>query len=684
MILGVDTGGTFTDLAAYDPATGRLAWAKSLTTYNDLTAGILACVDKAGLGLAGGGVFKHGTTLVINALLQRSAGGIALVTTRGFRDVLELARGNRPDTFDLFFRRDPPLVPRDLRFELAERVDGKGQVVTAPEEAEVDRLAVQLRGLGVSAVAVAFINAYLAPAHEARVAGWLRNRLPGVFVTCGTDLSREWYEYERTATVAANAYVGPEMGSYLGRLEKLLRERSFTGRLFMMGSNGGALSVSRACREPITLVESGPVGGCIGAAAYAASLTLDRVLAFDMGGTTAKCALLEDGRFDVKSVYHVGGYGRGFPVRGSVIDIVEVSAGGGSIAALDAAGRLAVGPRSAGSSPGPACYGRGGTEPTVTDANAVLGRLSPGNFLGGEMALDLPAAEAAFQDGIAGPLGFTGDDGVVRAASGVLLLAAVVMAGSIRRVSLERGRDPRDYALFAYGGGGPLHAAELARELHIPLVVVPPRPGNFSAAGMLLADLRRDRAETLFCALDGAASTPMAAAFAQLEAGLEAELGQEAGGSRVRFARSVEMRYRGQVHTLSTPCGQALDPATLRAGFDALYLKRFGHSEPGNPLEVVAVHVAGFAGVDKPLVEGLWAAPATPDTEGTVREVSFGAAGRRPTRVLRRDGLPAGYAAPGPALIEEYGSTTLVGPHDRFEVGALGELRIHVGREAGR
>jgi N-methylhydantoinase A/oxoprolinase/acetone carboxylase beta subunit/N-methylhydantoinase B/oxoprolinase/acetone carboxylase alpha subunit len=683
-ILGVDTGGTFTDLASYDSVKKRLVYSKSLTTYDDLTKGIFGCIDKAGVGCGGGGVFKHGTTLAINALLQRSASGIALVTTRGFRDVLELARGNRPDTFDLFFRRDPPLVPRDLRFEITERVDGKGQSTTPPDRAEVELLADRLQRMGIQAVAVAFMNSYLAPAHELLVAGWLRERLAEVFVTCSTDLSREWYEYERTATVAANAYVGPQMNGYINRLEAKLRERDFTGRLFMMGSNGGALSVARALREPIALVESGPVGGCIGAAAYAEALGLSQVLAFDMGGTTAKCALLENGHFDVKSVYHVGGYGKGFPVRGAVIDIVEVSAGGGSIAWLDESRRLNVGPRSAGSSPGPACYASGGIEPTVTDANAVLGRLAPENFLGGELKLDVGAAEVAIRDRIALPLGFDGADGVLRTAAGMLLIATVIMAGSIKRVSVERGRDPRDFVLFAYGGGGPLHAVELARELHIPLVVIPPEPGNFSAIGMLLADLRRDRAETLLCPLSATAVAQMDEMFRQLETDLGNELRAEAGNSDIRFMREVELRYRGQVHSLPTPCRDVLNVAELQDSFEQLYLKRFGHVETNNPLEIVGLRVAGFARVAKPDLQALWTSPDGPPREDRVCDVYFvDAQGRLPTRVFRRHELPAGFACPGPALIEEYGSTTLVGPHDRFDIGRMGEIRIHVGREQG-
>ncbi len=681
-IFAVDTGGTFTDLAAFDAAERRVVYAKSLTTYHDLTEGILTTIEKGQLPLAGENIFKHGTTLVINALLQRSASNIALVTTRGFRDVLEMARGNRPVPFDLFYERSPPLIPRELRFEIDERTDGQGKSLVEPDRDEVEKLAAQLERLGINAVAIAFLNSYIAPKHEQIVGRWLRAALPNVFITCSTEFTREWYEYERTATAAANAYVGPQMSSYVRRLDGKLADQSFSGHFYMMGSNGGVVSAERALGEPIMLVESGPVGGCIGSAAYARELGLDNVLAFDMGGTTAKCALVEKGRFDVKPVYYVGGYEFGFPVRGAVIDIVEVSAGGGSIISLDDARRLNVGPRSAGSTPGPACYGRGGLEPTVTDANVVLGRLAPENFLGGELQLDVAAAEKALREKLVLPFGLEGENDLLRMAAGVLTIATVIMAGSIKRVSVERGRDPRDYALFAYGGGGPLHAVDLARELHIPTVIVPPEPGNFSAIGMLLADVRRDQSETLLLPLTEAALPRVDDEFTKLEGRLKKEMAVEIGSASISIERQAEMRYRGQVHSLLTPYNNIADMQGLRSTFENLYLMRYGHVETKNPIEIVSLRVTGTSEIGKPDLPGLWRAPdsATSPSQRD-RLVYFAQAEKRlKTSIYRRNELPSGFTGSGPALIEEYGSTTLVGPGDQFTVGHLGEIRIKVGQ----
>src|SRR5882757_7191794 len=493
--VAVDIGGTFTDLVAYDDAGRAVAYTKSPTTYGNLVDGVLDCFAKAGLDPHAATIVNHGTTLVINSLIQRKGAKAALVTTAGFRDVLEIARGNRPDPFDLHYRRDEPLIPRVLRFEVTERTGSNGEVVTPLDMAALVPLADKLKQLGVEAVAIFFMNSYANPAHEEQAAEALRKLMPGVYITHSTEVTREWYEYERTSTVAANAYVGPQVTTYIRRLEHDLAAKGFDGSLYMMGSNGGLLSVERTCRQPVALVESGPIGGCIGAGAYAEVLGFKNVIAFDMGGTTAKCALVENGRFSVESIYFAGGYVKGFPIRSPVIDITEVGSGGGSIAWLDPQNRLHVGPQSAGSMPGPACYGNGGSEPTVTDANLVLGRLNPARFLGGEPALDQDAARRTIET-IGGPLGYTGPDGLTQMADGIIALATVIMAGAIKQISVQHGLDPREFVLFCYGGGGPLHASALARELSIPTVVIPPEPGNFSAVGMLLADARLDLSKT--------------------------------------------------------------------------------------------------------------------------------------------------------------------------------------------
>jgi N-methylhydantoinase A len=562
---------------------------------------------------------------------------------------------------------------------VTERIGSKGEIVTPLDLEALDGLAGKLASLGIEAVAIFFMNSYANPAHEEEAAQALRALMPDAYVTCSTELTREWYEYERTSTVAANAYVGPQVTSYVRRLETDLQHQGFAGSLFMMGSNGGLLSVERSCAQPVALVESGPIGGCIGAGAYAEALGFPNVIAFDMGGTTAKCALVENGRFSVDSVYYAGGYVKGFPIKSSVIDIVEVGSGGGSIAWLDPQNRLHVGPHSAGSMPGPACYGNGGSAPTVTDANLLLGRLNPDRFLGGELKLKVAAAEAAIAQ-IAAPLGFGGRDGLIRMADGILSLATVIMAGAIKQISIEHGLDPREFVLFCYGGGGPLHASALARELSIPTVVVPPEPGNFSAVGMLLADARLDLSKTFVGVLDQNSVTALKAAFAEMEAQARAALVADFDARDVLFERHAEMRYAGQRHNIKVPISGLDDPLAIRQAFDRDYKRRYGHADSKAAAELQALHLSGFTRLRRPELARLPRA-ATGLRAAQHRPVHFGPlGGTLEAHIHDRTALAPGFKGAGPALIEEYGSTTLVWPGDSFEIGALGEIRIYCGR----
>jgi N-methylhydantoinase A len=682
-VVAVDIGGTFTDLVAFDHDSQKVVYTKSPTTYANFVDGILDCFAKAKIEPAAANFFNHGTTLVINSLIQRRGARTALVTSAGFRDVLEIARANRPDPFDLHYQRDEPLIPRELRFEIPERLDAKGETVTPLDMAALEGLAAELKRLEVEAVAVFFMNSYLDPTHEQRAAELLKRMLPDVYVTCSTELTREWYEYERCSTAAANAYVGPQVNTYIQRLDRDLATRGYDGSLFMMGSNGGLLSVDRTCRQPIALVESGPIGGCIGAAAYAEALGIENVVAFDMGGTTAKCALVERGRFSVDSVYYANGYIKGFPIKSSVIDIVEVGSGGGSIIWLDEQKRLHVGPQSAGSTPGPVCYGRGGEAPTVTDANLVLGRLNPDRFLGGELTLNAALAQRALAERVATPLGYTGERGAIEMAEGSLAIATVTMAGAIRRVSIEHGLDPRDFALFCYGGGGPLHASALAHELSIPTVVIPPEPGNFSAIGMLLADARIDFAETFTGLLDDKIIATMDERFRAMEQEAAAALTREFGASEIFFERHAEMRYRGQRHNIKVPITGLTTAIAIHEAFTRDYKRRYGHADSKAPAELQAVLVSGFAKLRRPDIARL-PRRAGPARDETTRPVYFGKThGTMTTQVFDRDALAPGFAAAGPAVIEEYGSTTLIWPGDRFRIGAMGEISIDCGGKQG-
>ena len=675
--IAVDIGGTFTDLVAFDHETQKVLYSKSPTTYDNLVEGILDCFNKAKITPAQASLVNHGTTLVINSLIQRKGSKTALVTTQGFRDILEIARGNRPDPFDLHYLRDEPLIPRELRLEVPERMGSKGEIVTPLDLPALEKLAREIKALGVESLAIFFMNSYINPAHEEAAYAVLKKLLPDIYVTYSTDLTREWYEYERCSTVAANAYVGPQVSTYIRRLDSDLKKQGFPGTLFMMGSNGGLLSAERTCRQPIGLVESGPIGGCIGAGAYAEKLGFKNVVAFDMGGTTAKCALVENGRYSVNSLYYANGYVKGFPIKSAVIDIVEVGSGGGSIAWLDSQKRLHVGPQSAGSTPGPVCYGRGGTEPTVTDANLVLGRLNPANFLGGEMQLDVAAAKRAVSERIAVPLGYTGDDGTTQMADGIISIATVIMAGAIRKISVEHGLDPRDFILFSYGGGGPLHSCALAHELSIPTVVIPPEPGNFSAIGMLLADARIDTSKTFVGILDDKSVPEMTQLYNSMEQEAAAALAKEFGTSEVFFEHHAEMRYRGQRHNIKVPVSGLQSAEAIRAAFERDYKRRYGHADAKAPAEFQALHLSAFAKLKQPDVARLPRAASQSSGAQTRRVYLGNAGGWVDAQIFERDALAPGFKAAGPAVIEEYGSTTIVWPGDRFEVGELHEIRIY-------
>ena len=678
-VVAVDIGGTFTDLAAFDPATGAVTLSKSLTTYNNYFDGIEGCFKAANLDFADIAQIKHGTTLVINTLIERKGSRTALLTTKGFRDVLEIGRGNRPEPFNLTYRRDAQLVERRMRFELTERKDFSGATLIEPDMAELEVLAHRLQELGAEAVAISFVNAYADPAHERAVADALNTLLPDVYVTIGTDLSREWYEFERTSTAVSNAYVGPTVSGYLRNLDHSFSDRGFTGRIALMGSGGGVMSTGMASDQPVQLVESGPIGGLVGTRAYAEAMGYEKVIAFDMGGTTAKCSVLENGSFEVAPVYFIGGYDRGFPIRASIIDIVEVGAGGGSIAQVDAQGRLQVGPESAGSTPGPVAYARGGERPTVTDANFVLGRLNPGGLVGGGLNVDVAAARSAISERVSKPLGF-GEGAVERSAVGILQLANVIMSDAIKRVTLERGADPRAFVMFAYGGGGPLHAAQLARELAIPTVVIPPHAGNFSAVGMLMADIQTDASETLLGILSDEMVRHVEARFEAIDAELLQRLQSEFGAPTALFEHQVELRYPRQMHSLRIPVASTIDLQTVREDFLKSYRTRFGHADAKSPLELVGLRSVAYAATARPGpadLAGELGAEATPEFRNVVYDDA-----ERPLRtpIYSRSALRSGFSIHGPAVVEDYGTTCLIGPADRLEIGQFNEIIIHIGR----
>jgi N-methylhydantoinase A len=538
--VAVDIGGTFTDVVVFDETNGTLSLAKALSTPTELARGVLEGLHKARVRLADVSTLIHGSTVVVNAIIERNGAKTALVTTKGFRDLYEIGRINRPESFNPRFRKHRPLVPREDIFEVTERRLADGSVRTPFDESEAREVARIIKDEGFEAVAVLFLHSYRAPEHEIRMCEILRATEPKLFLSASHELSREYREYERTSTVAANAYVGPKVSQYLGDLEQRLHDQKFAGNLMIMQSNGGLSEVEMARRQCIQMMESGPAGGVVGTMALCELLDLDAAIAFDMGGTTAKACVIRRGQPSLSPDYFIGGYNEGLAIRIPVLDIVEVGTGGGSIAWLDEGEGLHVGPRSAGAEPGPASYGRGGTEPTVTDANVILGRLSPERFLGGEMRLDQAAAETALRERLARPLSVSQQ----RAAEGMLQVATSAMANAVRHVTLERGLDPRDFTLVAYGGGGPLHAASVAKELSIGKIIIPTAPGHFSAVGMLMADLRRDYVQTLFERMDDLEMFQLEDQYEKLED--EGRLALEASGiptDRILFERAADMRY---------------------------------------------------------------------------------------------------------------------------------------------
>ncbi|XXX80628.1 hydantoinase/oxoprolinase family protein [Sorangium sp. So ce134] len=681
MRVASDIGGTFTDLVAFDEETGELSLAKVPTTPDDLTRGVLETLDGARIDAARIGSFIHGTTLIINALTERKGARTGLLTTRGFRDVLEIGRANRPDIYNLSFRKPEPFVPRDLRLEVTERLDHKGDVLTPLDEDSVRRGVRALLDRGARAIAICLLHAYRNPAHERRAAEIARAEAPATPVSASSEITREWREYERTSTAVLNAYVLPLAAAYLSSLESSLKRRGAAGpSLHLMQSSGGITTFHEASSAPIRLVESGPAGSVLGAVALGQLLGERDIISLDIGGTTAKCAVLQGGEARVTTDYKVEWTptSPGYPLMIPVIDIEEIGAGGGSIARIDEAGRLEVGPRSAAAVPGPACYGRGGEEPTTTDANLLCGRINPAYFLGGRIPLDVQAARRAIRR-IAAPCGLT----EAEAARGIVRLANAITEGLLRRVTLRRGHDPREFALVAFGGGGSMHASALARSLRIRRVVIPVAPAHFSAWGMLMADVRADLVRTALVRAEPSQTAALAALLRELE--LESSARVCRGGldpARVSTRRFAELRYAGQEHTVKVPLpAGALDSATLKetlGRFHALHEQRFTFRLDA-AVEIVSLHVAAVGAVDRPRPARLDRSPPdpTPARKGA-RAVDFDELGVLESPVYDRARLRPGMRVEGPAVVEEPAASTVLLPGDRLTLHEQGSLLIDI------
>jgi N-methylhydantoinase A len=675
--IGVDIGGTFTDVTVMDTADGSVTFGKALSTPDDLVRGILDAIGVTGRSPRDAEFIIHGSTVAINAILERKGAKTALVTTAGFRDVYEIGRVNRPDSFNLAFRKHVPLIPRALRFEVAERMLYDGSVERSLDEANARTVAAAIKAQDVEAVAVLFLHSYANVEHERQMVELLRAALPEAYITASHHVSREQREYERTSTVAANAYVGPRVSTYLERLERHLEGDGFTGNLLIMQSSGGLCDIATAREQCIQMLESGPAAGVVASKTVSDVLGLGDVICFDMGGTTAKACVLQAGAAALSSDYFIGGYNEGLAIRIPVLDIKEVGTGGGSIASVDEAGGLHVGPQSAGASPGPACYGAGGTQPTVTDAHLLLGHLAADRFLAGRMQLDAAAARRAVETHVARPLGLD----VELAAGGIIAIATATMANAVRAVTTERGLDPRDFALIAYGGAGPLHAVDVARELAIRTVVIPQAPGTFSAFGMLTADLRREYAQTYRAPLTAEGLRGTEAFFTSLEREAAAWL-QSAGvpSENTLLEHALDVRYVGQNYSVTIPLAPGSEQAVVKAAFDAAHQQRYSHNAPEEPAEIIAARVSIVGQLSKPVLTGLARGTGTPAAAAVLgtRRVRFDPRTEIDARVYDRARLLAGDAFDGPAIVQEDGSATLVPPGVRVEVAPSGHLILTV------
>lgn len=682
--IAVDIGGTFTDMAAFDETSGKLLFGKALSTHGELVKGIQSTIASADIDWRDGNLFLHGSTIAINTLLERNGANTALLITEGFRDIYEIGRVNRPDAYNLFFNKHQPLVKRSLRYEVAERLRADGSTHKPLDEAAVRELAKDLRGQGIEAVAVLLLHSYRNPAHEQRVKQILQEEIPGAFVCASHELSQEYREFERVSTAVANAYVGPRVSEYLGQLEDHLSGQGFGGDFYIVQSTGGLFPVEHAKVGCVRMLESGPAAGVIGAQAICAQLGMGDAIAFDMGGTTAKAGVISEGRPLTTGSALIGGYERALPIQIPMMDIHEVGTGGGSIARIETGNALRVGPQSAGSIPGPVAYGRGGTEPTVTDANLLLGRLDAEHFLGGELQLDLAGCQRQMQERIAGPLGLE----PTQAADGILRIAVTQMSHAVKAVTTERGLDAGSFTMVVYGGAGPLHASAIARELGIRKVLIPYAPGYFSAYGMLFSDRRYDYVRSVFRKLDDVSFDEIEALYKSMEDEGRAALAQS--GTRaedVVIERAADMRYVGQEHAVTVDLPGAFfvdkDRSAIKRQFDELHKVRYGTSAPKEPADLVSLRVTVLGTMKKPPKHSVAAGTATPDA-GAVRAtkpVYFRSSGWADTPVYTRELLLAGNAIAGPALIEEHASTTVVQPGDDLRVDELGNLQINIGSD---
>ncbi len=678
MRVASDIGGTFTDLVYLEETTGKMGVGKASTTPKNFAEGVVETINRAELKVSDTNFFVHGSTIVINALTERKGAKTGLITTKGFRDVLEITRANRPDLYNMYYIKPRPFVPRQYRLEVTERVNYKGDELVSLNEKEVKEAVEYFKKEKIETIAVCFLHSYANPNHERRCGEILRSLIPDIPVTLSCEITQEWREYERTNTVVLNSYILPTTRHYLDNLEKNLSQMGMRKVYHVMQSNGGTATFEVGKRAPIYMVESGPVGGVIGTAVIGKLIGEENTISLDVGGTTAKTSLVEGGNPRITTEYKIE-WRRdfaGYPILAPTIDIVEIGAGGGSIAWVDGAGALRVGPVSAGADPGPASYGWGGDKPTVTDANVLAGRINPDYFLGGEIPLKVDLAEEAMKP-IAEFFGIS----IEQAAMGVIRLADSNMVNALKLVSVRRGYDPRDFVFVAFGGGGAMHAGALARELRVKKTVIPVNPAVFSAWGMLMTDLRQDFIRTLIRRTDQVDPGEITSLFNEMEElAMDLMKEQHIPQERIKFARYADMRYLGQEHTVKVPIPvkniEAIDIPGINERFHSLHEQAYTFRLE-TQVELVNYHLIAFGVVDKPEMMKLNGDDLTLEAaKKSERRVNFDELGFHMCPIYERDLLPVDQVVQGPMVIEEPASTTVVFPDQKVRRNEYGFLEI--------
>ncbi len=679
--VGIDIGGTFTDIALIDETTGRICTSKVPSTPKNPSAGfqdaIHRMLQQENIKPIEVEYIVHGTTIATNSIIEGKIARTGFLTTAGFRDMLEIARQIRPTLYDLQFEKPQPLVPRHLCFGVPERLDAQGKVLTPIDEEVLKKMIEQLRREKVEAIAVCFLHSYANPIHEKRAGEILRKVFPEAVVSLSSEVAPEFREYFRASTTVINSCIRPIVARYLQNIELRLREEELQTELLVMQSSGGIFTFAEAAEKPVFMVESGPAAGVISAAYLGNTLGHRNVISLDMGGTTAKVGLIQDGMPRIAKDYEVGekaragvstSHGKGYPIRTPVIDLVEIGAGGGSIAWVDSGGILRVGPQSAGADPGPVCYGKGGSEPTITDANLVLGRLNPHYFLGGKIKLDIEAARHTIHKRCADPLGMN----TVKTAQGIVEIANAAMVNALRLVSIQRGYDPRDFVLVAFGGAGPVHANCLAAEIEIPTTVIPMSPGTTSAMGLLVAELKHDYSATLIERAERLDKAVLEEIFRELESQGRASLKREQIlPENMDFLRQVDLRYLGQSYELTLPLPvvrlQSSEISEVLERFHHEHDRVYGFSAPGEPVELVALRLTATGKIPKPRLRQLARGRGDlTSARKASRPVYFAEQGGYvDCFIYDRYALGSGTSIEGPAVVEETDSTTVI--HDGYQ-----------------